>query len=183
MNRNSRRWKRWVMAAIGVLLAADVALVYLNWQARGAGPRALLERRNLLIPEEKLWRADVRRVAAIRDRLPEVVLQCDTFLRQHFLEERSGYSAIVADLGEAARHAGLASNTLAFKQKPLESRGVVEVGITASVEGRYTQLVTFINGIERSEKFYLLDSLTLSPAQGGALKMNLQLRTYLREGR
>mgnify|MGYP001608520988 FL=1 len=66
------------------------------------------------------------------------------------------------------------------KERPLETRGVTEVTVSATVEGDYVSVVRFINGLERSDNFYLLDSLGLASSTGGSIKLNLQLRTYFR---
>jgi Tfp pilus assembly protein PilO len=124
--------------------------------------------------------ADVARVHAIRGRLPEVQQQCDRFFQDEFLEAKQGYSTVVGDLTHIAEKSGLHATSVNFKQRELEKRGVSEVGITALVEGDYASLVRFINGIERSENFYLVDSLSMASGASGGVKLNLQLRTYFR---
>jgi hypothetical protein len=69
---------------------------------------------------------------------------------------------------------------MAFKQKAIDKRGVDEITITISTQGAYPSLVSFINALERSKGFYLLDSLSLDSSAEGVLKMNLVLRTYFR---
>jgi len=54
----------------------------------------------------------------------------------------------------------------------------VEIG--ASVSGDYPNIVRFINGLEHSDTFYVLDSLTLGAGSAGGLGLNLHLRTYFR---
>lgn len=173
-------WKRVIYVALGVLLLADAALLYQQWRSGGGGPRAMQEQRDELRAQEKLLGADVRRVRAIRDRLPEVRRQCDEFFARQFLQSRGGYSTVVADLSEIAEKAGLEATSVTFKERALDKRGVTEVAISATVEGSYSDLVKFINGIERSENFYLLDSLSLTSAAGGEIKLTLALRTYFR---
>jgi len=86
----------------------------------------------------------------------------------------------VADLSDISNRAGIHTGGVTFKQRELEKRGVTEVEVTTAVEGEYPNLVRFINGLERSKNFYLLDSLTLASSAGGSIRLNLQLRTYLR---
>lgn len=173
-------WKRVVWAALVVLLLADAALLYQKWRSGGDGSRAMQEQRDELRAQEKLLGADVRRVRAIRDRLPEVRQQCDEFFAQQFLQAKGGYSIVVADLSNIAEKAGLEATSVTFKERALDKRDVTEVAISAAVEGSYSNLVKFINGIERSENFYLLDSLSLTSAAGGEIKLTLALRTYFR---
>ncbi|HEV8383483.1 MAG TPA: type 4a pilus biogenesis protein PilO [Candidatus Acidoferrales bacterium] len=180
MNRNSRQWKRWVRIALAVVLAADALLVYANWSATDPAARAAAARLEKLHEEHGLLKADVERVSAIRDHLSEVQRDADHFYSQEFLPAGMGYSSIISDLGKISKSSGLGTSNVQFKERPLETRGVTEITVTATVEGQYVSLVRFINGLERSSNFYLLDNLTLASSTGGNIKLNLQLRTYFR---
>ena len=57
---------------------------------------------------------------------------------------------------------------------------MVEIEISTVVDGDYASLVRFINGLEHSNNFYVLDNLALAAGSAGVLKLNLQLRTYFR---
>jgi len=52
--------------------------------------------------------------------------------------------------------------------------------VAAAVEGDYANVINFINGLERSNNFYVLDGLSLASSTAGNLRLNLQLRTYFR---
>lgn len=56
----------------------------------------------------------------------------------------------------------------------------MQVDIATSVEGDYDSLIQFLNKLEHSDNFYVLDSLTLASSSAGKLRLNLQLRTYFR---
>jgi hypothetical protein len=56
----------------------------------------------------------------------------------------------------------------------------MQVDISTAVEGDYDNLVQFLNKLEHSDNFYVLDSLTLAPSTVGKLRLNMQLRTYFR---
>lgn len=180
MNHNGKHWRRWILWALAGVLLLDVVLLYMNWQASGAGPRAMRQRVDELRLEHKLYGADVRRVAAIREHLPEVQRQCDRFFADELLDTRTGYSTVVGDLTSISEKSGLRATSINFKQRLLEKRGVTQVDVVTTVEGDYASLVKFINGLERSENFYLLDSLSLAASTGGTIKLNMQLRTYFR---
>jgi len=180
MSRNSKRWKQWVRAALVVVLAADALLLYANWSSTDAGSKAVAAQLAPLRMEEQLQGADVKRVAAIRGRLSEVQRNADKFYGDEFLTAGTGYSTIVGDLNKISKASELRTTNVAFKERPLETRGVTEITVSTTVEGDYVSVVRFINGLERSDNFYLLDSLTLASSTGGNIKLNLQLRTYFR---
>jgi hypothetical protein len=62
----------------------------------------------------------------------------------------------------------------------VKGRGVTEISIGTSVEADYPAVIQFINGLERSKYFYLLDDLQLGSASSGAIRLQIGLHTYFR---
>ena len=83
------------------------------------------------------------------------------FYHNAFLPADNGYSTIEDDLGSIAAKANLRSSGSAFKQKELKGRDVTEIDISDTVEGDYPAIIQFINGLEHSKNFYLLNNLRL----------------------
>ena len=130
--------------------------------------------------QAKLLRADVDRGDKIRASLPQAGKDCDTFYRESFLDGPSGYSQVETDLGAIASQAGVKTSGFTFKQKEIPDRGVTEVSITTGLEADYPAVIKFINGLERSKNFYLLDGLHLAKADTGGIRLELELHTYFR---
>ncbi len=84
-----------------------------------------------------------------------------------------------AELANSSQYA-LPASSVMFKQRDIEKRGIAEVELTTTVDGDYPSLVRFINGLERSQNLYLLDSLSLVAGQEGRIKLNVSMRTYFR---
>jgi type IV pilus assembly protein PilO len=59
---------------------------------------------------------------------------------------------------------------------------VRRLGIEADLAGDYMQLVRFVNALERDQLFFLVDSVVLGGEQGGIVKLQLKLETYLKTG-
>lgn len=173
-------WKKGSAGALLVLVAADLALVCALWQIGRQGPQEMTARVARLAQEAKLLRADVARGDKIRVSLPEAGRQCDAFYGKAFLDATTGYSQIESDLDSISRNAGVQTSGLAFKQKPVKDRGVTEIDVSTKVTADYPSLIRFINGIERSQNFYLLDGLTLHSAKSGVVDLDLDLHTYFR---
>ncbi len=178
--KKSQQWKKLVRGVLAVLLAVDVILVGVIWRAAKSAPEGQRVERDRLQAQAKLLAADVKRAEAIKAHLSEVGHDADRFYQDSLLGASAGYSEVVADLGTIAAHSGLKTSLVSFRPTDLKSRGVTEIQITAGVEGDYPSLIHFINGLERSKNFYLLDSLTLQSASTGAIKLSLELRTYFR---
>jgi Tfp pilus assembly protein PilO len=173
-------WKKLILGALGVLLLADLALVFILWQSTREGVEGMRAQRTRLENEAKLLRADVARGDTIRASLPKVGKDCDAFYRDAFLSSSEGYSAIEADLGAIATKSGLKTNSITFSQKEVKDRGVTLVTVLDSVDGDYPAIIQFINGLERSKYFYLLNDLHLDTASAGGIRLHLELRTYFR---
>ncbi len=169
-----------VRVLLGMLVAADIVLAGINWQMADAN-RTPQSQLNVLKRQHALLAADITRAETIRTTLPAVEQQCDTFFRQNFRPLASGYSSVVSYFGSLTRNAGLQAGNLSFHQHEPDKRGVTQVDILAVVDGDYPSVVRFINDLEHSDTFYVLDGLSLaSSGSGGQLKLNLQLRTYFR---
>ena len=175
-----KTWKKWVGAAVALLLLADLGLAVLLVQLSRQSPDGMRLERDRLARQEQLLKADVARGQKIQVSLPQVGKDCDDFYRQSFLDATTGYSAVETDLGGIAAKAGLKTSGLTFKATPVKDRGVTEISISTSVEGDYPTVIQFVNGLERSKNFYLLNNLSLTSAMGGRIKLQLELHTYFR---
>ncbi len=114
--------------------------------------------------------------------MPKNLQEFDRF-EKSFPAKTAGYSDLLGELGSLAKKAGLQTENVAFKEQGISGRGLTEVDVTATVNGDYPSVVRFINGLQRSEKFYILDDLTLATAAQtptGPLRVNLHLKTYFR---
>jgi Tfp pilus assembly protein PilO len=167
---------RWILA---VILLADAVLILVGWGLNSTThvQPGELNRLGML---EKQYRADNARLERFRTELPADEKQWDEFFTTHFHPAGAGYSAISEDLGGLSRSAGLSSDAVTFHQHPADARGLMQVDIATAVEGDYDGLVQFLNKLEHSDNFYVLDSLSLASSSVGKLRLNVQLRTYFR---
>jgi len=167
---------RWVL---GVILLVDIVLIGVRWRI-DSSPHVQPGELNRLAMLEKQYRADNTRLERFRTELPADEKQWDEFFTTHFHPAGAGYSAISEDLGDLSRSAGLRSDSISFHQHMPDARGLVQVDISTAVEGDYDSLVQFLNKLEHSDNFYVLDSLALASSSAGKLRLNVQLRTYFR---
>jgi Tfp pilus assembly protein PilO len=167
---------RWVLAAV---LLADVVLLGVRWKL-STSPHVEAGDLNRLTMLEKQYRADNARLERFRAELPADEKQWDEFFTNHFHPAGAGYSAVSEDLGGLSRAAGLRADSISFHQHAPDARGLMQVDITTAVEGDYDGLVQFLNKLEHSGNFYVLDSLALASSSQGKLRLNVQLRTYFR---
>jgi Tfp pilus assembly protein PilO len=181
MRAQSKIWKRWVQAGLLVVFALDAGLAIARWHMSVTASQQQLQMRALrLRAEVAALRANMNRAAAVRARMPQIAADCDRFYTEELLGPSQGYAALVADLGDIATKAGLTTSGVRFEPKHTSEHGVTQIDVSAVIEGNYESLIRFVNGLERSKNFYVLDSLQLASSTGGQVKLNLRLHTYLR---
>ena len=168
-----------IRSILGVIVLLDLVLLGVQWKMNSTThvQPGDLRRLGML---EKQYRADDTRLDRFRSELPADEKQWDEFFNTHFHPAGAGYSAISEDLGDLSRSAGLHSDAISFHQHPADARGLVQVDISTAVEGDYDSLVQFLDKLEHSDNFYVLDSLALASSSVGKLRLNVQLRTYFR---
>jgi hypothetical protein len=167
------RWSLIVILVLDVMLAAFDYTLHL-------APRVPPEELKHLELLEKSYRADNARLDKFRAELPTDEKQWDEFFTTHFRPAGAGYSAVSEDLGQLSHSAGLRTDTITFHQHTPDARGLMEIEIVTAVEGDYASLVNFLDKLEHSDHFYVLDSLALASSNAGKIRLNIQLRTYFR---
>jgi Tfp pilus assembly protein PilO len=174
--QNRKAIVRWSLI---VVLTLDVILLGVSYKLSQA-PRIAPDEMRRLELLEKSYRADNARLSKFRAELPADEKQWDEFFTTHFRPAGAGYSAVSEDLGQLSHSAGLHTDNITFRQHTPDARGLMEIEIATAVEGDYESLVNFLDKLEHSDHFYVLDGLALASSNAGKIRLNIQLRTYFR---
>lgn len=186
MRRDFKIRKRTIIGGLALLLLADVGLAAYSWNMSSANLDKLHYDRQA--KQLELFRADIKRAQEIQRDVPKISAAWDHFEQVKFPPASAGYSTVSSELGGIAKGAGVQIESVGFKAKEIAGRGLTEVSIEASVSGDYANVVRFVNGIQRSERVYALDALTLGTQQqsqglpSNVIKVAMHLRTYFRTG-
>ncbi len=183
MRRDFTSRRRVIIGGLALLALADCGLAAFSWQQASAPrtPQQELDRQTIQL---KLLQGDIGRARAIQQSMPATQMDCEKFEKSLF-SAGTGYSAVTEELGGIARKAGLQISGLNFHRKEIPNRELSEVELEATISGGYAGVVRFLNGLQRSENVYIVDSLTLaseSQPQGvsGAVRVTLRMRTFFR---
>jgi type IV pilus assembly protein PilO len=181
MDRSFAVKKQSILVGLGLLLLADLGLAGYSWQASSAlrTPMAQLESDSRKLT---LLAADIDHAEKIRHDLPATVADCDKF-DASLLPASTGNSAITAELDELAKKSGLQIQSLGLRHKELPTRPLTQVDLDATVNGDYGNIVKFMNSVQRSRTFYIVESLSLQEegqSGPGRLRIALHLKTYFR---
>ena len=185
MHRDFTIQKRAILIVLGLFLAVDIGLAIYSWQLASSPhtPQKEFDEQTLKLG---LLKNDIRSAQFIKDNMPATRKDCEKF-EQSLPAASKGSSSIEAELDEVAKKAGLQIETRTQRQKEIPNRGLTEVTIEATVSGGYGNVVRFVNGLQRSQRFYVVDGLALaSDAQAqaatGNIRVGLHVRTFFREG-
>jgi hypothetical protein len=171
--------KRKVKLALVILAIVDVAAILLLISPVIGSQRTRGDQM------QSLWRTlqvKTREVEPLRGLDKKVVMahqQIDDFYKDRLPSEDS---AIAENLGKLASSTGVKIGGVKYKVEDPEPVGLRQVKIDAEFSGDYLQLVRFLNELERSKLFFLVDSVELGGEQGGIVKLQMQLETYLKSG-
>ncbi|MGC1482683.1 MAG: type 4a pilus biogenesis protein PilO [Candidatus Acidiferrum sp.] len=184
MQRDFTLRKRAILVVLGLLLAADAGLAAYSWRLAESPttPQEEFDAQNLQL---KLLKGDIKSAQYIKDNMPATRNDCEKF-EQSLPPESTGDSLITAELDEIAKKAGLQIVSRAYKHKEVQDRGMAEVNLDATVNGDYGSVVRFVNGLQRSQRLYIIDSLALASdaqnrAPSGSIRVGLRIRTYFRD--
>ena len=105
---------------------------------------------------------------------------------QKFYDARvsPNWSTILGQLGAVATKNQVRLSRAAYAENPAAAGGLTELHIDAGLSGQYSELMRFINGIERDQDhvLFIIDRVALTGQQGGLVNLRMQLRTYIHGG-
>src|ERR1700746_2938599 len=110
-------------------------------------------------------------------KIPKAQQQIADFYRERF---PNAYSSISTNLDKVSSESGVRVSGEKFTEKDPGIDGLQRVEIAAEVSGDYLQLVRFVNALERTRLFFIVDDLALGSEQSGNVKLQIKLETYLR---
>ncbi|HZU21993.1 MAG TPA: type 4a pilus biogenesis protein PilO [Terriglobales bacterium] len=92
-------------------------------------------------------------------------------------------SDIASELGSLAGDAGVRLGNVRYNQ-PTETDlpNLQKLEMDISLAGEYQRVVKFINALERDRIFFIVDRVNLAEQQGGNVRLELHLETYLKQG-
>ena len=168
---------------IGVLLVANLFAAYAVFQPLGGSAEELDEQVSAMRLQIQQRQASLQRMRALVAKIEQARQSGDEFLGTYFMDRQTMSSTIVQELSSAAKEAGMRPKEHAFAFDPVEGSDTLSMmTVTGNYEGTYGDLLQFVNRLDKSRRFLILDTLTATPQQGGAaLNVNVKLNTFVRE--
>jgi type IV pilus assembly protein PilO len=153
-------------AAIGVLLAANLAAAIMAFHPFGGGADDLRQQQAALTAQLEQMQG---RLLAGKELVKKVQLartQGDEFLSQYFMSSQAEAALILGELTKSEQDAGIHVRQESFAQQEIEGSTTLHMLSTqVGLEGSYASLAKFVNLLDKSSRFLIIESMTASAPQ------------------
>ena len=180
MSRDFSFKKRVIIGWVTLLIAADVALAGYSWHLSNS-PNTSPQQVEVEGKKLKAFRADVEAAEKSAANFPKNVQDCDKF-EANLPQAVSASSTISAELGDISRKAGVQLTDIKFNDKQAEGRDITQREMDATITGPYENVVRFLNGLQKSPDYYVVDSLDLGAESSSPnmIRVKIHMRTFFR---
>jgi Tfp pilus assembly protein PilO len=173
-----------VRAVLGTLLVANLVVAAFAFHLVGDSPGDL---ENELAAARSTFRAAQQRLIRTRSLVRNMDVgrnQGSKFEVSYMTTRRQTFGPLDAEINRLAREAGMKVGTVNFSVlDPIENSGdLYMLTINAGFQGGYAQLVKFVNALDRSPRFLLIEQLQVSPEpKGDVLDAAIRFNTFVRD--
>jgi len=181
----SSHWKEprvLLRGVIGALLLANIIAAIIAFKPFGGGADDLEREEAALQQQLGGMRKRIEASKQLVDKMQTARKDKDQFLTKYIADERFGASTLLNELNRIATEAGVRQLPVSDNQQEIEgSNAFIMVTVTESCEGNYAALAKFINLIDKSPHFLIIESLdTEAPQQNGALlNVRIKIDTFI----
>lgn len=170
-------------AVIGLLLAANLVVAVIAFRPfAGSADDQRLEEASL---RGQLAALDLKVANGKRlvSKVETARKEGDQFLGTYVTEHRVLTSSVQEELNRMAREAGGSYLPITMNGDPIEgSETLWMLTINAGYQGTYANLTKFVNLVDKSPMFLIIENMQLSPQQTGQnLNVSLKVLTFYRD--
>src|SRR5690242_9445796 len=172
-----------VRALLAVLLAANLGAAVMAFKPFGGSADDLRRERGELQARLAQLQTHLAQTRKLASKVQSARVEGDNFLDRYVTDRRTMSSTIFEEMDRTAQQAGIKPRDRNVELSPIEGSDTLEMmSITAGYEGPYESLEKFVNLLDRSPRFLIIESLVAAPQQGGQmLNVTLKLDTFVKE--
>ena len=159
-----------VLSLIVLLLAIRLGL---DWSATSSSSADALVNKQI---ELKTLEVQTSPLRGLDQRVVESRKQIQDFYAQRI---PANYSSIAVQVGELSIKSGVHISGLQYTQGATTG-DLTEISLDARISGEYQQIMRFVNGLERSNMFFVVRAMAFTGQQGGLVNLRLRVSTWLR---
>jgi Tfp pilus assembly protein PilO len=165
----------WHYFGFAILLLLVIGLsvrLGLDWAATNDRASDTLAGKQVKLKAMDLQTAPLR---GLEKRVDEARLQTRAFYDKRIPANYSTISARIGDL-EVASGVRLTRVQYTQGQPGIE---LTEITMEAGISGEYSQIMRFVNSLERDQTFFVVRAMALTGQQGGQVNLRLRVSTWL----
>src|SRR5262245_654108 len=172
-----------VRAALGTLLFLNIVAALILFKPWGGSADDLERQLASMRSQLPSQQAALARTKVLVQKVEKARVEGEQFMAKYMLNGRSAYSSIVGELDRAAERVSLKPKERQFSLEPIEGSDTLGMmTISAKYEGAYLNLTKFINELDRSPRFLIIESLQASPQPvGTAVNVSFKLNAFVRD--
>ena len=172
-----------VRAVLGVLLVANLAAAIAAFRPFGGSAEDLAREEQSL--RRQLQELQIRQAHSktLVDKVQLARAEGDQFLSRFVTDLRTTSLLIEEELNRTAKEAGIKRREASLVIDPIEGSDTLSMlSITAGFEGTYANLTKFVNLLDKSPRFLIIENMVAAPQQGGqSLTVSLRLDAFVKE--
>ena len=170
-------------ALIAALLVANVAMAVVAFKPFGGSADDL--RKNEAALRDRIAAAQARLAIGriLADKVDVARSQGDQFLAKYVVDRRTASSAVYEELTRMAVEAGIQPGQDSFQYDEIEGSDTLQMmTISAAFEGTYPQITKFVSLVDKSPRFFVIESMQTAAPQQNAQKLTVQfkIKTFVR---
>ncbi len=167
---------------VGFLLLTNLVGAYFVIRPPGGSPDELRAQISTTSSQLRQMRTTLDRTRLLMSKIQSGRDQGDSFLSEFFLPSSRAYSTVFSELLDLAKNSGMTTKESTYTIEPVEGSDTLSMmTISQNLEGKYDGLIKFVNALDKSDRLLIVDSLSATPLNTGALNVVLKLQTFVRD--
>jgi Tfp pilus assembly protein PilO len=172
-----------VRAVLGALLLANLVAAVVAFKPFGGSAEDLMREEQSLRRQLQDLEARQARSKALVNKVQLARTEGEQFLSNYVTDLRTTSLLIEEELNRTAKEAGIKRREASLVIDPIEGSDTLSMlTITAGFEGTYANLTKFVNLLDKSARFLIIENMVAAPQQGGqSLNVSLRLDAFVKE--
>ncbi|GEM_PF-5521604 len=178
VKRDLYEHRQWVRGVLIALVVIDGLFLFFSFRPLGRSFAAQQEELKSLREDARAKRDSVARLRKIEATLKESAKLGDQFYSTKFLPAETGFATIMEEVERLANSSGVRKSSVSYGVQEIQGRPDLEgVTIDTTIDGDYAKIVRFVNQLEQSQLFLIVDSLGVqSSTTGKATKVAVTVK-------
>ena len=170
-----------VRSGLGVLLAANLVAAVFVFHPLGGSPEDLAQEMRYKQSELAQQGQRVERTLGLVGKVQQAKVEGDKFLDECTMDRRTAFSNLLRDVDKMAVDSGMRPKESSYGLDPVDGSDTIQrLTIAQNFEGSYESLTKFVNLLDKSSRFLIIESMQAQPQTTG-LSLTLKLDTFVRE--